>query len=92
MLARTGKDLGATTRASPDREDAMERKKVSSSQIRSVGYESGSQTLEVEMTDGTIWQYTRVPSEVHRRLMAAPTIATYYRDNIEEDYSRKRIR
>jgi hypothetical protein len=70
----------------------MERKKVSSSQIRSVGYEPGLQTLEVEMSDGTIWQYTRVPSEAYRRLMAAPTVASYYRDSIEEDYSRKRIR
>jgi len=70
----------------------MERKKVSSSQIRSIGYESSSQTLEVEMSDGTVWQYSRVPSEVHRRLMAAPTIASYYRDNIEEEYSRRRLR
>ena len=70
----------------------MERKKVSSSQIRSVGYEPGAQTLEVEMSDGTIWQYSKVPSEVYRRLMAAPTIASYYRDNIEEDYSRKRLK
>ncbi len=67
-------------------------RKSAPSQIRSVGYEASSQTLEVEMSDGTIWQYTRVPSEVYRRLMAAPTIASYYRDNIEEDYSRKRIR
>ena len=70
----------------------MERNKVNSSQIRSVGYEASSQTLEVEMSDGTIWQYTRVPTEVYRRLLAAPTIASYYRDNIEEDYSRKRTR
>lgn len=70
----------------------MERRKVSSSQIRSVGYDSGSQVLEVEMSDGTVWQYSRVSSEVHRRLMAAPTIASYYRDNIEEEYTRKRLR
>lgn len=70
----------------------MERRKVSSSQIRSIGYESSSQTLEVEMSDGTVWQYSRVPSEVHRRFMAAPTIASYYRDNIEEEYSRRRLR
>ena len=70
----------------------MERKKVNSSQIRSVGYDPLSLTLEVETSDGTVWQYTKVPSEVHRRLMAAPTIATYYRDQIEEDYSRKRLR
>ena len=68
----------------------MERKKVNSSHIRSVGYEPSSLTLEVETTDGTVWQYTKVPPEVHRRLMAAPTIATYYRDNIEEEYSGKR--
>lgn len=70
----------------------MERKKVSSSQVRSVGYDANAQILEVEMSDGTIWQYARVPSEVHRRLMAAPTIVSYYRDNIEEEYSRKRLR
>ena len=70
----------------------MERKKVSSSQIRSVGYDAGAQTLEVELSDGSIWQYSRVPSETHRRLLAAPSIVSYYRDNIEEEYSRKRLK
>lgn len=70
----------------------MERKKVSSGHIRSVGYEDKSQTLEVELTDGSIWQYSRVPGEVHRRFLAAPSMVSYYRDNIEEDYSRKRIK
>jgi hypothetical protein len=70
----------------------MERKKVSSSQIRSVGYDASAQLLEVEMSDGTVWQYSRVPSETYRRLMAAPTIASYYRDQIEEEFSRKRVR
>ena len=59
---------------------------------RSIGYEPGSQTLEVEHTDGSVWQYSRVPSEVHRRLMAAPSIVSYYRDNIEEEYSRLRLK
>jgi YD repeat-containing protein len=70
----------------------MERKKVNSDKIRSVGYDASSQTLEVELSDGSIWQYTRVPPEVHRRFLAAPTMGSYYRDNIEEDYSRKRMR
>lgn len=70
----------------------MERKKVSSSQIRSVGYDASAQLLEIEMSDGTVWQYSRVPSETYRRLMAAPTIASYYRDQIEEEFSRKRVR
>ena len=70
----------------------MERKKVSSGQIRSVGYEEKSQTLEVELADGSIWQYSRVPSEVHRRLLAAPSLISYFRDHVEEEYSRRRVR
>ena len=70
----------------------MERKKVNSSHIRSVGYDSGSQTLEVELTDGSIWQYYKVPTEVHRRFMAAPSMVSFYRDSIEDDYSRRRIK
>jgi len=70
----------------------MERKKVNSSQIRSVGYDSAAQMLEVELTDGTIWQYSKVPSEVHRRFLAAPTMISFYRDSIEDDYSRRRIK
>jgi hypothetical protein len=70
----------------------MERKKVNSSQIRSVGYELGSQTLEVELTDGSIWQYSKVPTEVHRRFMAAPSMVSFYRDSLEDEYSRRRIK
>ena len=70
----------------------MERKKVNSSQLRSVGYDDRGQILEVELSDGCVWQYSKVPGEVYRRLMAAPSIVSFYRDNIEEDYSRKRLR
>jgi hypothetical protein len=70
----------------------MERKKVSSTHIRSVGYDASAQILEVELADGAIWQYNKVPSEVHRRLLAAPSLVSYYRDSIEEDYSRKRVK
>ena len=70
----------------------MERKKVNSSQIRSVGYDPAAQMLEIELTDGTIWQYSKVPSEVYRRFMAAPTMISFYRDSIEDDYSRRRIK
>jgi len=70
----------------------MERKKVNSSLIRSVGYEPSSQMLEIELSDGSVWQYSKVPSEVHRRLMAAPSMVSFYRDQIEEEYSRRRLK
>lgn len=70
----------------------MERKKVNSSNIRSVGYDTKEQVLEVELTDGSIWQYSKVSGEVHRRFMAAPSMVSFYRDKIEEDFSRKRMK
>jgi hypothetical protein len=70
----------------------MERRKVSSDKIRSVGYDAGNQLLEIEFNDGKIVQYCRVPSEVHRRLMAAPTVVSYFRDHIEDEYTAKRLR
>jgi hypothetical protein len=70
----------------------MDRKKVNSSGLRSVGYDASSQTLEVELSDGSIWQYSSVPAETQRRFIAAPSMISYYRDNIEEDYSRRRVK
>jgi hypothetical protein len=70
----------------------MERKKVNSEKIRSVGYDAASQVLEIEFSDGRVLQFSRVPSEVHRRLMAAPTIVSYFRDHIEDEYTARRLR
>ena len=70
----------------------MERRKVSSSKIRSVGYDGRARVLEVEHSDGSVYQYTGVSQEVHRRMMAAPSVVSFYQDRIEEDFSRKRMR
>lgn len=70
----------------------MERKKVSSSSIRSVGYDDRNRLLEVEFSDGRITQYSGVSAEVHRRLMSAPSIVSYFRDNVEESFTAKRVK
>ncbi len=70
----------------------MERRKISSSQIRSVGYDPASQTLEVELSSGAVYQYTRVSAEVHRRFLSAPSPGSWFRDNIEESFTGRRIR
>jgi len=70
----------------------MERKKVSSSAIRSVGYDERNRLLEVEFTDGKITQYSGVSAEIHRRLMSAPSMVSYFRDNVEESFTAKRIK
>ncbi len=70
----------------------MDRKKVNSSAIRSVGYDERSRVLEIEFNDGRINQYSGVSAELHRRLVSAPSIVSYFRDNIEESFTAKRVK
>ena len=70
----------------------MDRKKVSSSSIRSIGYDERDRVLEVEFNDGRINQYSGVSAEVHRRLISAPSIVSYFRDNVEESFPAKRVK
>ena len=69
----------------------MDRKKVNSSKIRSVGYDERAQVLEIEFTTGQVLQYLRVSHETYRRLIAAPNPAAYFEDNIAEDYTSRRV-
>ncbi len=70
----------------------MERKKVSSSHIRSIGYDAKDQILEIEFSSGTIIQYSRVSSEIQRRLMASSSMKSFFEDNIQDVFSEKRVR
>lgn len=70
----------------------MERRKVNASAFRSVGYDERNRVLEVEFSDGRIVQYSAVSAEVHRRLMSAPSMVSYFRDNIEESFTARRIK
>ena len=70
----------------------MERKRVNSSRIRSVGYEAKSQSLEIEFSDGRVSLFSGVSPEVHRQLMAAPSATSFFEDKIDESYPSKRVR
>ena len=69
----------------------MERKRVNSSKLRSVGYDEATKTLEVEMSSGQVYQYTGVYPEVYRRFIAAPNPTSFFDDKIEEEYTGRRI-
>ena len=70
----------------------MDRKNVSSSSIRSIGFDERNRVLEVEFNDGRINQYSGVSADIHRRLVSAPSIVSYFRDNVEESFTAKRIK
>ena len=69
----------------------MQRKRVNSSKLRSIGYDELSRPLEVEMSNGQVFQYTGVYPEVYRRFMAAPNPTSFFDDKIAEEYTPKRV-
>jgi len=69
----------------------MERKRVNSSKLRSVGYDEKTRILEIEMSNGQVFQYGGVYPEVYRRLMAAPNPTAFFDDKIADEYTAKRV-
>jgi KTSC domain len=70
----------------------MEREPVESSNLASVGYDSDSETLEVEFKKGgAIYRYFNVPPIEHERLVNAhalgATVGTYFSANIRNAFS-----
>lgn len=65
----------------------MERTPITSTNIRAVGYDEDSQTLEVEFNDGSVYQYAGVPIGEHEGLMNADSKGKYHNANIKKRYS-----
>ena len=73
----------------------MQRTAVESSQIKSIGYEptgdSTRGTLEIEFTNGAVYQYADVPAETHKALMEAESIGRYFNKFLKFGYQYKRV-
>ncbi len=70
----------------------MQRQRVSSSNLASVGYDPTSQTLEVEFLSSGIYQYFNVPSNIYQGLMSASSHGKYFIANIKDIYRFRKIR
>ena len=60
----------------------MKRTNVKSKSLASIGYDPDNHILEVEFRNGGIYQYFRVPQNVHDELMKADSMGNYYQKNI----------
>ena len=69
----------------------MLRDPVSSSNIASIGYDPGSETLEIEFTNGSIYQNFNVPAGLHEQLMAAPSKGQFLNTYIRNAYPYSRV-
>lgn len=70
----------------------MDRVRVSSSNLRSVGYEASSRTLEVEFINGTVCQYRAVPEQTHAGLMRSASKGSYFADHIRDRFACRKVR
>lgn len=69
----------------------MDMKRLSGGSLRAAGYDAREQKLVVELASGT-FEYAGVSPEVWRRLSTASSPWSYFRDNIEEEFTAKRVR
>jgi hypothetical protein len=60
----------------------MERIKVKSSNISSIGYDAATKTLEVEFSNSGVYQYKEVPKEVYEGFSKAESIGSYFAKSV----------
>lgn len=65
----------------------MDRQPVSSSHLASIGYNSDSETLEVEFSSGRVYEYYNVPQFMYERLMEASSIGAFFNAEIRNGYA-----
>ena len=56
----------------------MNRTQITSSNLRSVGYDPATSTLEVEFRHGDVYQYFDVPAARHTGLLSAYSHGAYF--------------
>jgi hypothetical protein len=69
----------------------MNRESVASSNIASIGYDEPSQTLEVEFTNGAIYQYYNVTQIVFEQLIQAGSKGQFLAYQIKNAYPHSRV-
>ena len=69
----------------------MEMKRLTGGNLRAAGFDERTRRLVVELTAGT-FEYNGVTVDVWRRFSTASSPWSFFRDNIEEEYTGKRVR
>ena len=69
----------------------MEMKKINSGRLCAIGYDARARMLQVQLDDGNTLQYGGVGEETWRSLISSGAAWSYYRDNIEEEFTATRV-
>ena len=69
----------------------MEMKKINSGKLRAIGYDARARILQIELDNGDALQYSGVGEDIWRRLGSSGAAWSFYRDNIEEEFTAQRV-
>jgi len=69
----------------------MEMKKINSGKLRAIGYDARVRILQVQLDNGDMLQYSGVGEDIWRRLSGSAAAWSFYRDNIEEEFTVKKV-
>lgn len=61
----------------------MTRQPVISSNIKSVGHDPETNTLEVEFKDGGVYSFGNVDSDKHQSMMSAQSVGSHFHKHIK---------
>lgn len=67
-------------------------KRVNAGSLRAIGYDPALRVLRVEMGNGSLVEYSGVSEDTWRRFSTSGSQWSFFRDNIEENYSERRVR
>lgn len=69
----------------------METKKINSGRLRAIGYDARARILQVQLDNGDTLQYSGVGDDIWQRFSSSGAAWSFYRDNIEEEFTVKRV-
>jgi len=69
----------------------MERTPVQSSNLAAIGYDSATETLEVEFLDSSVYEYKNVSQVVYDELVSASSHGSYFNREISRNYPYEKI-
>lgn len=64
----------------------MQRKRVASSELFSVGYDEETKNLEIELLNGSIYQYKGVARMIYEELLSSTAKYRYYTRYIRNSF------
>jgi hypothetical protein len=67
----------------------MTRETITSTALRSAGWEAGM--LEVEFNTGQVWQYQNVPESMFKEMVSATSSGQYFQANIKNQFKGVRV-